>query len=138
MESETDKEKSRGMIKDFEDLEVWKRSCQLYLDVHHEFKTLKDWSFRDQLFRSALSISSNIAERFERGSRKEFIRFLFIAKGSSGELRTQLHLANKIGYLNNSNGQKLFEECKYISGMIQNLIKSLKANIEKGGKKGDK
>jgi four helix bundle protein len=106
--------------------------------VHHEFKTLKDQSYRDQLFRSAISISSNIAEGFERGSRNEFIRFLFVAKGSSGELRTQLYLTNKIGYLNNSNGQKLFEECKYISGMIQNLIKSLKENIEKGGKKSDK
>jgi four helix bundle protein len=127
-------EKSRGMIKAFEDLEVWNRACQLYLDVHHDFKTLKDWSFRDQHYKSTLSISSNIAERFERGSRIEFIRFLFIAKGSSGELRTQLHLANKIGYLNNASGQKLFVECKYISGMIQKLIKSLKANIDKGGK----
>ena len=125
MENNKDLERSRGMIKAFEDLEVWNRACQLYLDVHHEFKTLKDWSFRDKLFRSALSISSNIAEGFERGSRKEFIRFLFIAKGSSGELRTQLHLTNKIGYLNNASGQKLFVECKYISGMIQNLIKSL-------------
>lgn len=114
------------MIKSFEDLEVWNRACQLYLDVYQRFKALQDWGFRDQLCRSALSIPSNIAEGFERGSTLEFIRFLYIAKGSSGELRTQLYLARNIGYINDENGQKLFEECKYMSGMIQNLITSLK------------
>jgi four helix bundle protein len=86
-------------MKSFEDLEVWNRACQLYLDVYKKFKPLQDWGFRDQLCRSALSVPSNIAEGFERGSTQEFIRFLYIAKGSSGELRTQLHLAIKIGYI---------------------------------------
>ncbi len=113
-------------MKSFEDLEVWNRACLLYLDVFKRFSPLMDWGFKDQLCRSALSVPSNIAEGFERGSTQELIRFLYIAKGSSGELRTQLLLAIKIGYLAAANGQNLIDECKLVSGMLQNLIKSLK------------
>jgi four helix bundle protein len=118
-------------MKSFEDLEVWNRACQLYLDVFKRFSTLQDWGFRDQLCRSALSIPSNIAEGFERGSTQEFIRFLYIAKDSSGELRTQLHLAIKIGYSAAADGQNLIDECRFVSGMLQNLIRSLKLKQEK-------
>jgi four helix bundle protein len=118
-------------MKSFEDLEVWNRACQLYLDVFKMFRSLQDWGFRDQLCRSALSIPSNIAEGFERGSTQEFIRFLYIAKGSSGELRTQLHLALKIGYSSAPDGQNLLDECRVVSGMLQNLISSLKSKQDK-------
>jgi len=118
-------------MKSFEDLEVWNRACQLYLDVFKKFRSLQDWGFRDQLCRSALSIPSNIAEGFERGSTQEFIRFLYIAKGSSGELRTQLHLALKIGYSSAPDGQNLIDECRVVSGMLQNLISSLKSKQDK-------
>jgi four helix bundle protein len=122
-------------MKSFEDLEVWQRACQLYLDVYQRFRLLHDWGFRDQLCRSALSIPSNIAEGFERGSTQEFIRFLYIAKGSSGELRTQLHLALKIGYSSALEGQNLIDECRVVSGMLQNLIKSLRSKQEKSSAK---
>jgi len=119
------------MMKSFEDLEVWNRACQLYLDVFKRFRPLQDWGFRDQVCRSALSVPSNIAEGFERGSTQEFIRFLYIAKGSSGELRTQLHLAIKIGYIDATGGQNLVDDCKHVSGMLQSLISSLKTKQEK-------
>ena len=65
----------------------------------------KDFVFHDQLRRAAVSIASNIAEGKERESTAEFIRFLYIAKGSAGELRTQLYIANKIGYIDYSKYQ---------------------------------
>ncbi len=74
----------------FEDLKVWKCSSRLCAEVYKAFKDNRDWGFKDQITRSALSVPSNIAEGYERNSRKEYVRFLKIAKGSCGELRTQL------------------------------------------------
>lgn len=73
-----------------ENLEVWKRSCRLSVEVYKALRLCKELGFKDQVTRSALSVPSNIAEGYERDSAKEFSRFLRIAKGSCGELRTQL------------------------------------------------
>ena len=75
--------------------------------------------------RAALSVPSNIAEGAERGSAKEFVRFLHIAKGSAGELRTQLYIAKKVGVLDNDSSSEMILELKAISSMLQGLIKSL-------------
>ena len=83
------KEKTKYM--EFENLEVWKRAARLSANIYKELARLKDYSFRDQITRSGLSVPSNIAEGFERGSQKECIVFLSYAKGSSGELRTQIY-----------------------------------------------
>ena len=117
----------------FEDLDIWKKSRQLTVDLYHHFSTIKDWGFRDQLYRAAVSVPSNIAEGFERGSTQEFIRFLFIAKGSAGEIRTLIYLAVDLCYLSNEKGAVLIKECKHISSMIQNLITSLKKKREAEG-----
>lgn len=126
--------KTRGLIqvkgekhpkRRFENLEVWQKACRLTVQVYQAFRTLKDWGFRDQISRAAVSIPSNTAEGFERESTQEFIRFLFIAKGSAGELRTQLYLAIELGYITKEPGWELIEECRHISAMIQRLIKSL-------------
>ncbi|MEK7322307.1 MAG: four helix bundle protein [Pseudomonadota bacterium] len=82
-----------------EKLEVWKRGCRLAVDVFQILEHSKEYGFRDQITRSALSVPSNIAEGFERDSPREFCRFLKIAKGSSGELRTQLYIAAEVGLL---------------------------------------
>lgn len=74
----------------FEDLEVWKRSARLSADLYKAMADLKDFGFRDQITRSGLSIASNIAEGYERNTDKELANFLNYAKGSAGELRTQL------------------------------------------------
>jgi len=74
--------------------------------------------------RSALSIASNIAEGYERDSNNEFIRFLNIAKGSCGELRTQLYIAMEIGYAEKNNGMRLVEDTRAISAMLTNLVKT--------------
>jgi four helix bundle protein len=86
----------------FEDLDVWKRSARLSAEIYKQFNNHKDFSFRDQLTRSGLSIPSNIAEGFERESDKECINFLAYAKGSCGELRTKIYIGKEIGYLSDS------------------------------------
>src|SRR5580658_226454 len=79
--------------KSFEELDVWKRSCRLAVEVSRAISDCKQYAIRDQMQRAALSIPSNIAEGSERDSRQDFIRFLRIAKGSCAELRTQCYVA---------------------------------------------
>ena len=80
----------------FEDLEVWKKGCQLAVDLCIATHDSKDYALKDQMQRSAISIPSNIAEGAERDSEGDFMRFLRISKGSCGELRTQLYLSERI------------------------------------------
>lgn len=110
----------------FENLEVWKRACQISVIVYSLLKDCKDYSFRDQMQRAAISIASNIAEGAERDSVKEFIHFLHIAKGSAAELRTQIYIAEKICILSPKDCQQLCEELKIISKMLHALAVSLK------------
>ena len=114
------------MAQRFEDLEIWKRSVELSANVYNVLRDLKDFGFREQITRSSLSIPSNIAEGFERDSNKEFIRFLYIAKASCGELRTQLVIAAKIGYLSKEEVQELKRESEEISYMISSFINKRK------------
>ena len=109
----------------FEKLEVWKRSCRLCVDLYKTLKGSRDFGFRDQITRSALSIPSNIAEGYERDSRKEYARFLKIAKGSCGELRTQLYIGIEAGILDESQARRFVQEATEISRMIWGLIKTL-------------
>lgn len=111
----------------FEDLEVWKRSCDLVVEVCSVFREFRDYGLRDQISRSALSIPSNIAEGAERISRKEFIQFLGYAKGSVGELRTQLMIANRLGYITAGKAKPWIAELRQISTMIYGLAKSLES-----------
>jgi len=88
-----------------------------------------DFSLKDQLRRSALSISSNIAEGYERETIKEFIRFLYIAKGSCGELRSQIYVSNKIGFLLEDNFNEIYDLSKILARKIQSLINYLKTTL---------
>jgi len=96
----------------FEKLDVWQEGCRLAVAVHETFKDSKDYFMRDQILRSALSVPSNIAEGAERGSAKDTIRFMHIAKGSSAELRTQLYLSVKMGLVNGDQVSELIELTK--------------------------
>ena len=108
----------------FENLEVWKRSCDLAVKIYKELDGCKDFGLKDQMTRSSVSIPSNIAEGAERDSTKEFIRFLHIAKGSAAELRTQIYLAYRVSLLSETSHQELIEESIAISKMLHSLIKS--------------
>ena len=83
-------------IRTFEDLEVWKRGCNLAVDLHVAVAESKDFAVRNQMERASLSIPSNIAEGAERDTTPDFIRFLRYSKGSCGELRTQLYVSERI------------------------------------------
>lgn len=111
-------------IEKFEDLNVWQISMGLSVEIYKLLQDCKDFGLRDQMQRSSVSIPSNIAEGYERNSNKEFIRFLYIAKSSSGELRTQLYLSQKIRIISKSECGKLIDETRKISGMLYNLIKT--------------
>ena len=84
----------------FEDLEVWKRAARLSADLYKQLRDLKDFGFKDQIQRAAISISNNIAEGFCRNGDKEFHQYLKVAKASCGELKSMYYLAEDILYIN--------------------------------------
>ena len=118
-------------VSTFEDLEVWKRSCQLAVDVCVALHDSRDYALKDQMQRSAISVPSNIAEGAERDSDGDFIRFLRISKGSCGELRTQLYISErvrqKLGQVPLEGSRPMIQETKEISAMLQGLIRSIES-----------
>ena len=109
-------------IQKFEDLNVWKESVNLSVNIYKALKNCKDFGLRDQIQRSAVSIPSNISEGFDRKGNKEFIQFLYIAKGSCSELRTQLYIALETGTIDKSIGKDFIDNTKMISAMLYKLI----------------
>ena len=83
----------------FEDLEVWKDSRNLITDAYRSFMSVKDYAFKDQYLRALISIMNNIAEGYERRTKKDFAHFLDISKGSAGEARSMVYLAEDLNYL---------------------------------------
>ena len=110
----------------FENLDVWKRSSRLCAEIYKTTSVLKDFGFRDQITRAGLSIPSNIAEGYERGSEKEKANFLKFAKGSVGEIRTQIYIGMEIGYISKQVGKQWLEESREISKMLFSLIRLAK------------
>ena len=108
----------------YENLDVWKRSSRLCVDIYKTLAQLKDHGFKDQLTRSALSIPSNLAEGLERESGKEQKWFVSVARGSAAELKTQIYIGIEIGYIGKDKGQMWIRELKDITAMIQGLMKS--------------
>jgi four helix bundle protein len=116
-------------IESFEDLLVWQKGMRLVRQVYlitRDGKLSKDFNLRDQLRSAALSVTSNIAEGFERASRKEYLNFLNIAKGSAGELRSLLRVALEIGYLEEPQFFEMQGMVLELSRFLSNQIKSLK------------
>ncbi|WP_432470836.1 four helix bundle protein [Amphritea sp. HPY] len=106
----------------YEDLDVWKRACRLSCEVYTTLSHCRDFGFRDQITRSGLSIPSNIAEGFERGSVKEKRQFLFYAKGSLAELKTQVYIGQRIGYIHSEKAIRWRQELDEIQKMLAVLI----------------
>jgi len=114
----------------FEKLDVWKRASRLACDIYKVTKDCKDYGFKDQVTRSGVSIPSNIAEGLERGSANDESRFLYYAKGSAGELVTQLYIGIEIGFIEKEYGLKLISEVKEVAAMIAALIKRRKGFVK--------
>jgi four helix bundle protein len=113
-------------IEKFEDLLVWQEGVQLSTEVYNHLKNCTDFGFRDQIRRASVSIPSNIAEGYDRQTNKEYIQFLFIAKGSCAEVRTQLYVAINVGIIPKESAEPLLEKTRKISAMLTRLIKTRK------------
>ena len=113
-------------INRFEDIQIWQKAKELNLSIYKSFNTCKDFGFRDQIQRACVSIMNNIAEGFERKGNKEFKNFLFIAKGSCGEVRSMLYIALGLGYITETDFRKNYDLCVEISKMLSGFIKSIK------------
>jgi len=111
----------------FKNLRVWQDGIKLAANIYHITKKepfLKDYGLSNQIQRAAVSIASNIAEGEERRTNKESVHFLSIAKGSSAEVITQLHIAHKIGYIDKETFKKLEDQTEKIRATIKNLMKA--------------
>jgi four helix bundle protein len=115
-------------MSNYENLKVWHRAVELAVSIYKLTQSnkafVKDFGLKDQIQRSSVSISSNISEGDELGTDKQAIRQFFIAKGSAAELYTQLIISSRIGYITEDEGKFYMNECKGISAMLTNLIRS--------------
>jgi four helix bundle protein len=120
--------KERSMaFQSFKDLKVWQEGTALAISIYKSTMMgpfSHDYGFRDQYRRAAVSIPSNIAEGYNRGSNREFTRFLNISQGSIAELQTHLVIANAIDYIAEADFLDLDNRCVKISSMITNLKKA--------------
>src|SRR5436309_15901215 len=120
----------RRKIESFEDLRVWQKGIELVKEVYlttDAGELRRDFGLRDQLRRAAVSIPTNIAEGFERSSRKEYLLFLNIAKGSAGEVRSLLRVALEVGYMTPPKYDQLRNEVLTLSRYLSNQVRALKA-----------
>lgn len=110
----------------FEELLVWQKARAFSKEIYLVTKEWRDFELKDQIRRAVVSISSNIAEGFERGSKDDFARFLYIAKGSGAEVRSQLYLALDLGYLSEDRFIGLNDSADHIVKLLTKFIQSLK------------
>ena len=101
----------------------------IFEEIHFLTADSKDYALRDQIRRSTLSVSANIAEGWDRGYSQELIRYLNIAKGSCAETRSHLHAASRIKMIPNEDALRLIEEAKRLSGSIYALRKQIETKL---------
>ena len=131
------KGKKANVARYFEELHIYQRARELanfIYKITKEAKFRQDSGLCDQIRRASVSILSNIAEGFERGSKTEFIQFLYIAKASCGEVRAQLQIACDQKYISEKQYTSLYDLCKKTSGMISNFIAHLQSSDYQGEK----
>jgi four helix bundle protein len=120
-------------LSSFEDIIAWQKARELnktiYFITNANENFFKDYGLRDQLRRASVSVSSNIAEGFERETTKEFLRFLYIAKASAGECRSQIYLAYDLEYITIEEFNNLKNKISEVSKLISGFIKYLKSTL---------
>lgn len=127
-------------IKNFEDLEIWQLARRLTQEIYTLGRTpkfTKDYALKDQMQRAAVSIMSNVAEGFERGGNQEFTQYLYVAKASCGEVRSQLYVALDQEYVDQKKTDDLLAVMQRLSIMIKHLIDHLKRSGMRGPKYGN-
>jgi four helix bundle protein len=121
----------------FEELQAWQKARQLVNEVYTLSKNSafgRDLGLRNQIRRAAVSVMSNVAEGFERGGTGEFVQFLSLAKGSAGEVRSQLYVAHDQGYIS----AEEFDQLASLASDTSRLISGLMSYLRKSGIKGTK
>ena len=116
-------------VERFEDLRVWQEAREIVGIVYRltrRFPSHERYGLASQIQRAAVSTMSNVAEGFERGTNKEFINFLYMAKGSNGEVRSQAYVALDLGYIPQSECDGLVHRCETLSRRLYNFIEYLK------------
>jgi four helix bundle protein len=129
-----------GQTKQFEDMDVWQAAKQVVLEVYRltrDGALAKDYGFKEQLQRAAVSIMANIADGYERGGNRELIQFLYIAKGSAAETRSLVHAGKDLGYLSGEQPARLLDELisigRQLGGFIRYLEKGPPPPLRGGG-----
>ena len=119
-------------MKTFEDLEVWQLAKSITLNIYSIENTNYsiDFGFKDQIQRAAISVMNNIAEGFERGSKKDFIKFLYYSKGSVGGLRSLLRIAVELKYLEQAKYEILVNNAIKLSKQLSSFIKHLSLKLK--------
>jgi four helix bundle protein len=116
-------------IERFEDIKAWQEARVLVKIIYNATKSNKnftgDYKFREQIHSAAVSVMSNIAEGFSRRSTKEFIQFLFIAKGSVAEVQSQLYVALDQSYVNEEKFAELYPKSDEVARLLSGFIKYL-------------
>ena len=126
-----------AVVERFEELRIWQMARELCQEVylHTETQPWKtDTRFVQQIRAAAGSVMDNIAEGFERDGNKEFIQFLYVAKGSCGEVRSQIIRASDTNFINHTDAKRLYNVCLELSSAISAFIKSLKKSSITGSK----
>ena len=127
--------KERKTTGSFENLRVWQDGCDLAVLIYklvQEGKISRDYGLKDQMTKAAVSIPANVAEGKERETIPELLRFLYFSKGSAGELRTHLHIANKIGYLDEMTFNEMNQRAQVLSKKLGSFIARLKKGKSEG------
>lgn len=119
-------------VERFEDLLVWVKARELTQDIYKVLSMCRDRGFTDQIQRAAVSVMSNIAEGFERGTRQEFVNYLYIAKGSAGEVRAQLYVAQDCGYISVETFRRLKFKAEEVSKLLSGFIRGVKSSPHEG------
>jgi len=114
------------MIQRFEDLVAWQKGQDLAVGVYFLFRDNKDLGFKNQICNAVVSISNNIAEGFERGSKASFAHFLRISKGSCAEVKSMTYLASRIDYIREEERNAILDKCDEELKILNGLIRSLK------------
>jgi four helix bundle protein len=112
-------------IRSFKDIVAWQKAQDLTIEIYREFSNCRDYSFKDQIQRAAISIMNNIAEGYAKQSNKSFRNYLLIAKGSTAELESMLLVAPSLGLITEERQLTLLEKANEISRLIVGFVRKI-------------
>ena len=132
-----DQNNQQNTVKKFEDLFIWQKARELTREVYRVTNDWKDKGLQDQIRRASVSVLSNIAEGFERGTKDEFLYFLYIARGSAGEVRAQLYVAYDQKFIVENDFKTVQDMADYEARLIAKFIAGYKTKSYGGQRVAD-